>query len=127
VPPHEVLACSEVRTLHGGGNVEFVSISADGLRVAAGNWRGRGVHVWTPAAGAQARLFLPEQVNVTAALSPDDELLTTATSERFELWRVEGASACSLSSAGAPSATRRRPWHSAPTSRCSPSRSRTRS
>ncbi|HVS11837.1 MAG TPA: protein kinase [Planctomycetota bacterium] len=82
------LAPGEARRLPGAEHMEYVSISADGSRVAAGNWRGKGVRLWSPREGDAPRLLFPEQVNVAVALSPDGELLATGSSERFELWRV---------------------------------------
>ncbi|MBL8863715.1 MAG: protein kinase [Planctomycetes bacterium] len=81
------------RTLSGRGGLEYVSIAAGGARVAAGNWRGSGVHVWDAREGGPARELLAGQPNVTAALSPDGALLATASSACFELVRLaDGAS-----------------------------------
>jgi WD40 repeat protein len=78
----------ELGTLRGVENMEFVALSADGARVAAGNWRGRGVRLWSPREGDDPRIFLPDQANVAVALSPDGELLATVSSEHLELWRA---------------------------------------
>jgi WD40 repeat protein len=76
-------------SLRGPGNMEYLATSADGSRVAAGNWKGRGVRVWTPRESDVPRLFLPEQDSVATALSPDGELLATVSSERLELWHTK--------------------------------------
>jgi len=76
------------RTLHGGTNLEFLAISADGTRVAAGNWRGRGARLWQRGRGDAPIVFVRERGNVAVALSPDGELLATASSEQVEVWRV---------------------------------------
>jgi WD40 repeat protein len=76
-----------VRTLPGAEGMEYLTLSADGARVAAGNWHGRGVRVWS--AGSDEPLVLVSDLtNVSTALSPDGELLATSTSERIELWRA---------------------------------------
>jgi WD40 repeat protein len=80
---------AEVRSVRGLSNLEFVSLSADGLRVAAGNWRGQGVRVWDLSTLDEPRVFVPTEMNVAAAISPDGRRLATASSRRFELWDVD--------------------------------------
>lgn len=77
------------RTIPGPPGMEYVSISADGARIAVGNWRGSGARVWDLGRGGEPRVLLAGQVNVAAAISPDGSLLATTTSERFELLRID--------------------------------------
>jgi len=91
---HELLlfdprAPEDVRALPGAANMEYLSLSADGGRVAAGNWRGEGVRLWRPRESEEPATFLAGLVNVAVALSADGRLLATASSEAFELWSTE--------------------------------------
>ena len=72
--------------LPGVAGLEYLAVSADGSRVAAGNWSGRGVLLWGPDEGREPRVLLPEQVNVAVALAPDGERLAAVTNERLELF-----------------------------------------
>jgi eukaryotic-like serine/threonine-protein kinase len=67
-------------------SLDYLALSADATRVAAGNWRGLGVYLWDLRQGDAPRVFLADQENVRSALSPDGELLATTTAPRLELW-----------------------------------------
>ncbi len=75
--------------LPGAPQLEYLSLSRDGARVAAGSWRGFGVHVWDVAAPQAPRQFFAELPHISAVLSPDGSLIATSTGERFELVRAE--------------------------------------
>lgn len=78
-----------IRSLAGGGGLEYVTMSGDGGRVAAGSWRGSGVHVWGIDAGERPRGVRAGSAHVSAALSPDGRLLASSTGTDFELRRLE--------------------------------------
>jgi len=79
----------KVGRLEGAGRFDTVSISGDGRRVVAGSWRGRGVHIWDLEAGDPPRILLPEEVTVSAAISPDGRIVGASTGSRFLIMQAE--------------------------------------
>lgn len=83
--------------LRGAPGLEHFALSRDGARLAAGCWRGSGVHVWDLDSPATPRHWLKELSHVAAAVSPDGEMVATTSGQSFELWRAgDGARLVSI-------------------------------
>ena len=67
-----------------------LSLSRDGQRIAAGSWRGSGVHVWSTAEGTLLAHLWPEEGNCTPRFSPDGELLLIGMERDYHLHEVRG-------------------------------------
>jgi WD40 repeat protein len=80
---------TSLQRLSGAPQLEYLSLSRDGARVASGSWRGFGVHVWDVDGPPVARQHFAAVPNISAVLSPDGTLLATTTGERFELVRAD--------------------------------------